>query len=161
MEACYKRRLSIENVHGLQLVLNLTGASEIRRHLFNTLGTEQMIGDDGWKTVIELLESYYKKNDNAEAFDTCNEFRTLCRKNNQTIKDYIMIYEKYKLKMKRCSMDLGERVHGPNLLCGANLQDYELRIATREIDSDDPKNVYKHAKNVLTKYLGKSAITGK
>ena len=91
------------------------------------LDTEQMTGDDCWKTVIELLESYYKKDNNAEAFDTWKEFRTLCRKGNQTIEDYMMIYEK--LKMKRYSMDLGERVHGLNLLCGANLQDDELRIA--------------------------------
>ena len=63
--------------------------------------------------------------------------------------------------MKRYSKDLGERVHGLNLLCGANLQDDELRIAIREIDSDDPKNMYKHAKNALKKYFGKSAITGK
>ena len=94
-------------MHGLQLVLNLPEDSEIRRHLFNTLDSEQMIGDDGWKTVIELLESYYKKDDNAEVFDTWKEFRILCRKDNQTIEDYIMIYEKYKLKMKRYSIDLG------------------------------------------------------
>ena len=72
-----------------------------------------------------------------------------------------MIHEKYKLKMKRYSMDLGERVHGLNLLCGANLRDDELRIAMREIDSDDPENMYKHAKNALKKCFRKSAITGK
>ena len=72
-----------------------------------------------------------------------------------------MIYEKCKLKMKCYSKDLGERVHGLNLLCGANLQDDELRIAIQEIESDDPKNMYKHAKNALKKYFGKSAITGK
>ena len=75
----------LKNVHGLQLVLNLPEGSEICRHLFDTLDTEQMTGDDNWKTVIELLESYYKKDDNAEAFDTWKEFRTLCRKDNQTI----------------------------------------------------------------------------
>ena len=72
-----------------------------------------------------------------------------------------MIYEKCKLKIKRYSKDLGERVHGLNLLCGGNLHDDELRIAIREIDSGDPKNIYKHARNALKKYFGKSAITGK
>ena len=62
--------------------------------------------------------------------------------------------------MKWCSMDLGEGVHSLNLLCGANLQD-ELRIAMREIESDDPEVMYEHAKNVSKKYFGKSAITGK
>ena len=68
---------ALKNVHGLRLVLNLPEGSEIRRHLFDTLDTEQMTGDDGWKTVIELLESCYRKGDNAEAFDTWKEFRTL------------------------------------------------------------------------------------
>ena len=31
----------------------------------------------------------------------------------------------------------------------------------QEIDSDDPENMYKHAKNALKKYLEKSEITGK
>ena len=61
---------TLKNVHGLQLVLNLPEGSEIRRHLFDMLDTEQMTDDDGWKRVNELLESYYKKDDNAEAFET-------------------------------------------------------------------------------------------
>ena len=37
----------------------------------------------------------------------------------------------------------------------------ELRIAMREIESDDPEVMYEHAKNVSKKYFGKSAVTGK
>ena len=62
--------LVLKNVHGLQLVLNLPEGSEIGRHLFDMLETKQMTGDDGWKTVIELLESYYRNDNNAEAFET-------------------------------------------------------------------------------------------
>ena len=58
-------------------------------------------------------------------------------------------------------MDLGEGVSGLHLLCVANLQDDELRIAMREIESDDPEVMYEHAKNVSKKYFGKSAVTGK
>ena len=50
----------LKNVHGLQLVLNLPEGSKIRRYLFDMLDTEQMTGDDGWKTVIELSESLQK-----------------------------------------------------------------------------------------------------
>ena len=77
---------ALKNVHGLQLVLNLPEGSEIRRHLFDMLDTEQMTGDDGWKRVIELLESYYKEDDNAEAFETWKEFRTLCKRTTKLLK---------------------------------------------------------------------------
>ena len=50
----------LKNVHGLQLVLNLAEGSKICRYLFDMLDTEQMTGDDGWKTVIELSESLQK-----------------------------------------------------------------------------------------------------
>ena len=67
----------------------------------------------------------------------------------------------WKYLLSKYMLDLGEGVHRLNLLCGANLQDDELGIAMREIDSDDAENMYKHAKNVSKKYFGKSAITGK
>ena len=43
-------------------------------------------GDDGWKRVVELLESYYKKDDNAEAFETWKEFRTFCKRTTKLLK---------------------------------------------------------------------------
>ena len=36
-----------------------------------------------------------------------------------------MYYEKYKVRMKRFKMDLGECIHGLNLLCGVNLDESE------------------------------------
>ena len=70
-----------------------------------------------------------------------------------------MHYEKYKTKMKRFKMDLGERIHGLNLLCGVGLTDAELRIAMREVDNDIPDEMYEQAKKALKKYFGSSAIS--
>ena len=61
--------------------------------------------------------------------------------------------------MKRYKMKLGERVHGLNLLCGANLSDNELRITMREVDGDKPDEMYEQAKRSLKKYYGNSSIT--
>ena len=52
-------------------------------------------------------------------------------------------------------MELGERVHGPNLLCGANLSDDELRITMREVDGDKLDEMYEQAKRSLKKVLRK------
>jgi len=148
----------LKEVHGLQLALHLPDGSEIRHQIFDTLDTDEMKGESGWRAVITLIEKHYKKDDNTTAFETWKEFRNLVRKDEQNIEQYIMMYEKYKVRMKRFKMDLGERIHGLNLLCGANLSDSNLRIAMREVDGDSPDEMYEQAKKALKKYFGNSAI---
>ena len=48
--------------------------------------------------------------------------------------------------MQQFDMNLGERIHGLNLLCGANFSDHELRIAMREVHSEIPDEMYNAAK---------------
>ena len=148
----------LKDVHGLQLALHLPEGSEIRNHIFDTLETAEMMGDDGWKKITDLLCQYYKKDENTEAFETWKRFRTLVRLDGQSIDNYIMAYEQCKTKLKRYKMDLTERIHGLNLLCGAHLTDEELRIAMRDVDGDKPDEMYNQAKKALKKYYGKSAL---
>lgn len=63
----------LKNVHGLQLALRLPNGSEIRRRVFDTLHTNEMKGDNGWTKLIDLIETYYSKDDNTSAFDTWKE----------------------------------------------------------------------------------------
>ena len=98
----------LKDVHDLQLALHMPEGSKIRQQVFDSLETEEMAGEDGWKAVLKILESHYQKDDNSTAFETWKEFRTLTQKENQSIDDYIMYYEKYKLSMKRYETDLGE-----------------------------------------------------
>ena len=70
-----------------------------------------------------------------------------------------MCYDQYKVRMKLYKMELGERVHGLNLLCGANLSDDKLQITMREVDGDKPDEMYEQANRSLKKYYGNSSIT--
>jgi len=55
--------------------------------------------------------------------------------------------------MHRFDMELGERIHRLNLLCGANLDDSSLRLAMREVDGDKPEEMYEQAKKALKNTL--------
>ena len=78
------------------------------------------------------------------------------RRSDQSIDQYIMCYDQHKVRMKRYKMELGERVHRLNLLCGDNLSDDELRITMHEVDGDKRDE---QAKRSLKKYSGNSSIT--
>ena len=72
--------------------------------------------EDGWKAILDLLKTHYMKDDNFAAFETENNFGICQGKKDQTIDQYIMHYK------KRYKIDVGERIHGLNLLCGAVCQ---------------------------------------
>ena len=59
-----------KNVHELQLALHLPEGSEIHRQILDTLDTDEMKGENGWRSVTELLETHYQKDDNSLAFET-------------------------------------------------------------------------------------------
>ena len=60
--------------------------------------------------------------------------------------------------MERYNMNFDDRIHGLNVLCGANLNDSDLRLAMREVDGDQLIEMYKQAKKALRKYFGLSAV---
>ena len=122
--------VGLKDVHGLQLALHLPEGNDIRRQSFYSIDTDDMKGDDGWKKIIDLLRKHYSKDDNTAASETWKEFRNFTRSSDQSVDQYIMCYDQYKVRMKRYKMGFGERVHGLNLLCGA---DDELRITMREV----------------------------
>ena len=53
-----------------------------------------------------------------------------------------MCYEKYKVRKRSFNMDLGEHIHGLNLLCGVSLKDDKLRKAMREVSNENPNEMY-------------------
>ena len=60
----------LKNAHALQLALHLPEGSEIRHQVFDTIDTDDLVGEDGWTKIIALLEKHYKKDDNTTAFET-------------------------------------------------------------------------------------------
>ena len=149
--------VGLKDVHGLQLALHLPEGSDIRRQSYYSIDTDDMKGDDGWKKIIDLLRKHYSKDDNTAASETWKEFRNFTRSSDQSVDQYIMCYDQYKVRMKRYKMEFEERVHGLNLLCGA---DDELRITMREVvDGDKPDEMYEQAKRSLKMYYGNSSIT--
>ena len=55
-------------------------------------------------------------------------------------------------------MSPGDRIHRLNLLCAASLTDDELRVAMREVDKENPNEMYNQVKELLKKYYGSSSI---
>ena len=52
--------IRLKNAHGLQLALHLPEGIEICRQIFDKLKTDEMKVENGWKAVIELLETHYQ-----------------------------------------------------------------------------------------------------
>ena len=51
----------LKRLYGLQLVLHLSEGSKIRHQIFHTIDMEDMQHENGWNTVISLLEKKLQK----------------------------------------------------------------------------------------------------
>ena len=130
------------------------------------LDTDEMKGENGWGSVIELLKTHYQKYDNSLAFETWKEFCTFNRKEGQPIDDY-MCYEKYKVRMRHFNTDLGEHIHRLNLSCaGIYLSNFDVCQTAQKVSlltefsnsifikKTFGKNVSILALNFFSKYIG-------
>ena len=70
----------LKRLYGLQLVLHLSEGSKIRHQIFHTFDMEDMQHENGWNTVISLLEKNYKSNGTAVAFISWEKFEALSHK---------------------------------------------------------------------------------
>ena len=91
--------VSLKDVHGPQLALHLPKGSEIRCQIFDSIDTNDMKGDDGWKKIIDLLKKHHSKGDKTAAFKTWKEFRNFTRRSDQSIDKCIMCYDQYKSEL--------------------------------------------------------------
>ena len=70
----------LKRLYGLQLVLHFSEGSEIRHQIFHTFDMEDMQHENGWNTVISLLEKNYKSNGTEVAFHSWEKFGALSHK---------------------------------------------------------------------------------
>ena len=159
METSYLNVAWLKDSHAATLTLKLPEGSEIRRHILQSLQPEEMKGEDGWTAVIKLIEEHYKMDDVAGSFTVWKEFRELERQQDQSIDQYILSYERFVNRMKRYKIELPPKIHGLNLLYSSSLSSDDLKIVMREIDVDEPDQMYIKAKKSLKKYLGTSSVS--
>ena len=79
-------------------------------------------------------------------------------KKDQTIDQYIMHYETYKIRMKRYKIDQREKIHCLNLLCGAVCQMMNCVLLCVKLMGDTPDTMYDQAKKSLKKYFDCSGM---
>ena len=81
----------------LLIALSFPEDSEVRHRVFNeTDQTEldKLSTDDGVKSLLEILDKYYKKDDLSEAFESWTKFVSYLRVDGVTIDNYISEFYK-------------------------------------------------------------------
>lgn len=112
--------------HGSAVFLALVGKAQ--QTVRAGVTREEMKKDTGLKTVLDCLDSLYKKDEASSGYVAYEDFCEYRRPANVTIKDYMVEFNIKYAKLKTYSMELPDGVLAYYVLKCANLSDEQSNI---------------------------------
>lgn len=90
---------------------------------------DQVVQKTGVECLLDMLDKIYMEDVAKEKFNSYDAFRKLERKSKQSMKDYILDFEKAVKRLKEYEIDLPPPVLAYELLRSANVSDYRYSVA--------------------------------
>ena len=145
----------------LLIALSFPEDSEVRHRVFNeTDQTElnKLSEEEGVKSLLEILDKYYKKDDLSEAFESWTKFVSYLRVDGVTIDNYISEFYKRYNELRKF-VELPKSITGFTLLNNAGLDAKEKQMALTAVSFTDKDKILDQTKAALLKFFGCSAVT--
>ena len=145
----------------LLIALSFPEDSEVRHRVMNETDQEdlnKLSTDDGVKTLLEILDKYYKKDDLSAAFESWSKFVSYLREDGVTIDNYISEFYKRYNELRRF-VELPKAITGFILLNNAGLDAKERQMALTAVSFTDKEKILDQTKAALMKFFGCDAVT--
>ena len=131
--------------HGLAIASSLSGKA---LEAVLQLTDAEINCNDGCKNVMAKLDEIYQKNTLTKKIEEIENFETLRRKDDSSIKMFIIDFERCVSKLKTHKIEYPKDVRGYKLLKGANLSPNEEKMVRASCDTIDYDTVCKKLKSM-------------
>ena len=167
----YKRRLErwsritkVEKKQQAEVVLyHLENhPSGIQEKIDTTIGDEIIDNEEGLDKLINYLDGIYGEDDMTEAFNSYQNFIRLKKTSNQTIAEFIAVFEGAYIKTKQSGCEFSDIVLAFNLLEAANLTANDQKFILTRVDFKEGKqkeNLFDQFKSSLKLFQSRSGST--
>ena len=124
--------------HAAQVYLSLKGAA---REAVRGIAHEDLVKDDGFETLIAVLDKIYLKDTATQAYCAFRDFVEYRRSGGETFSVFFIEFEKRYREVEKSDMKLPSGVKAYFLLQAANLTTENERLArtTAKLEFDDMK----------------------
>ena len=127
---------------------------KIKEKIFGELGLNALNSENGMNNLFEFLDRYLLEDEVMSSWRRFEDFEKFERKHGQNIKDYVDNFDLKSSKVERLHVKLPSEILALKLLSKANLTESERMIVLTGVNFNDKENMYRDAKNSLTKFMG-------
>ena len=112
---------------GLSLQYACKGNIKIQEAVL-AIDSEKVEGDDGFKNVLDVLDTLLKTSPKNEEMQLYQHFESIKRKEGQTIEDFIDEFDSLWVKIKRFGNVLSDNILSIKLMISSNLTETQVEI---------------------------------
>ena len=117
----------------------------------------KVVGDDGFKNVLDVLDGLFKVDDKESEMQIYHDFESIRRDDQQTIADFINQFDSLLTKTKSYGNQMSENLLASKLMTAANLtrsQQHLIKASTEEL-------TYTNVKTIMKRTFGESTSINK
>ncbi|KAK4314174.1 hypothetical protein Pmani_014507 [Petrolisthes manimaculis] len=142
----------------ITVALSFPEGSEVRDRVFNEIEITVLNADDGMKALLQQMDTWYKKDKLASAYDSWSDFDSFRKTDDLTMESYIMQFEKRHKKLSKHNIVLPESILAFKLLDCAGLSHRDKQLALTAVDYNTPDTIFKQMSQALKKFFGVKAV---
>ncbi|KAK4327467.1 hypothetical protein Pmani_002131 [Petrolisthes manimaculis] len=142
----------------ITVALSFPEGSEVRDRVFNEIEITVLNADDGMKALLQQMDTWYKKDKLASAYDSWSDFDSFRKTDDLTMESYITQFEKRHKKLSKHNIVLPESILAFKLLDCAGLSHRDKQLALTAVDYNTPDTIFKQMSQALKKFFGVKAV---
>lgn len=135
--------------------------SKIREKVFDQIKLDDLKKDTGFETLVQFLDNHLAKDDLADSLEKFEEFEDFTRSDDQSITEYIAIFDSKYRKIEKKNMTLPPEILAFKLLRKANIAKEEKMLVLTGMNYENKATLYEDAKRSLKKFKGDGSALGK
>ena len=137
--------------------------SRIKEKIVTQIGDKLKDNENGIAALLEFLDTIYKTDDMADAWDRFVEFSSVSRKSEQSMVEFISEWKNIYHKAKKVGCEYSDIILAFKLLQDSNLQEMEVKLVLTGVnytEGKEKKNLMDQVIESLKKFKGRSAVSG-
>ena len=132
--------------------------TKIREKVFDQLQLEDLKGGNGMSILLNFLDKHLSKDDLTDSLDKLEGFDNIERKEEQSIQEYIAIFDLKYRKIQKKHMTLSSEILAFRLIKRANITREEKLLVLTGMNYENRTSLYEEAVKSLKKFKGDSSI---
>ena len=132
--------------------------TKIREKVFDQLQLEDLKGGNGMSILLNFLDKHLSKDDLTDSLDKFEGFDNIERKEEQSIQEYIAIFDLKYRKIQKKHMTLSSEILAFRLIKRANITREEKLLVLTGMNYENRTSLYEEAVKSLKKFKGDTSI---